>query len=141
MLFFPHNSMFAYKQTGSPQLPSTYGLKLNGEKINTTAFLYWKKDFIESALSTFAKYIHDDGRVYLEQYLAGNKWLPTNLQQALLPSKTAATTFLPWLIKYAGYKSTDVSKIELIQYRFVLNNGNATVKDSTLVFAQKTQKL
>ena len=138
MVLFPHNSMFAYSAADSAHIAKTYALKLNSEKITTTDFSYWKKDFIESSLNSFARYTTHDNKVYLQEYFSSNSWVPAHLQKMTLPREDAAIKWLPWLATYAGYKPGKDSKIELYQYKFVFKNGQAVLTDSLLLFSQKT---
>ena len=138
MLLFPHNSMFAYKPAQESDYSKGYALRLNDAAIQYAAFPYWKKDFIESSLYTYAKYINQDKRVYLQQYFDATGKVPEGWQQKLVPSQKQAAQFLPWLIHFTGTKMDKNAKIELYEYQFAFQNGNVVIKDSLLFFSKKT---
>lgn len=140
MMLFPHNSMFAYNPAVTVNHASTYGIRVNDSLVKTTSFLYWKKDFVESALSAYAKYEEAGRQVYLQQYFASNHFMPGEIEKKLLPDEKEATRFLPWLLNFIGYSTGDHTKISLYRYDFTFTNGSAVLQDSLLIFSQKISR-
>ena len=83
MIFFPYNNMFTVDFTKTNQA-FTYGVKINGEMIPITGYLYWKKDFLESSLTTYVEYIENGYTLYLESYLK-SKRAGNSIVKNLLP--------------------------------------------------------
>lgn len=133
MIFFPHNSMFAYAQ--KQQLKSsTYAVKVNNQLIRITDKPYWKKDFLEMSLSEYAKYIKNDSSVALHYYLSA-KGLSSPfysfLSHRLLPQNTHM--WFIWYLGFAGIKRTDKIAVDLYEYQLTYNQHQPVITDSTLV--------
>lgn len=138
MLLFPHNSMFAYSAPGTQQRKvSTYAVRLNDSLVKTTSFFYWKKDFIESSLASYARYEESNRQVYLQQYFQHSGILPEKLQKNMLPEEKEAIRFLPWLLNYAGCNTGNDTKISLYRYNFTFTDSKVLLQDSLLILSQK----
>ena len=132
MIFFPYNNMFTVDFTKTNKA-FTYAMKINGEMIHTTDNLYWKKDFLESSLNTYAGYIKNRQTVYMESYLklkkAGNRAFKN-----LLPQKELAAQWPLWFINFAHYSYSIPAKVEIMQYNYVFKDGQAILTDSGNVY-------
>lgn len=135
MVLFPYNSMYAVDFT-KQYAASTYAFKLNGKLVNITQNPYWKKDFLEASLLSFAKYKQNNDEVYMQQYLqtvVPNKEKREFLSSKLSPSKFAVASWPAWFIRFAGYSVNDSDSIQLLQYDFTFQGNNVILKDSSII--------
>jgi len=142
MLFFPYNDMFSC--VIKPEIkPSTYYLKVNGEKILFTRNLYWKKDFMEQAPNKYASYIKTHQQNYLALFL-DVKIKDKNISHFLINRLTPLRVNFPfWAAGYLAFAGMPVikeSKIELCQYNYSFNNQTAVIEDSITLLTGIIQK-
>ena len=107
------------------------GMKVDGELRHISNNAYWKKDFLEASLSSYAKYLKHGNVVYLEDYLKLKK-VPGFVLNNLVTSKEEAANLPAWLSEFSGQKA--VAKIEVFQYYLRFANGNVKVMDSLLLY-------
>jgi len=112
---------------------TTYGMKMNGELIQITRNAYWKKDFLEASLATYAKYLKHGEVIYLEDYL-NFKNSPGWLMNKLVPQKIKTRTWPGWFCNYAGYRNLGGARIEVYQYNYKFSNGRVELIDSLLLY-------
>ncbi len=115
---------------------SAYAFKLNGNLVKITKNLYWKKDFMEASLLSFARYKLNNDEEYMQRYLQAaipNKVRRNFLLSRLSPSKQAAAAWPSWFIQFAGYNVNDSDSIQLIQYDFIFLGNKVMLKDSSII--------
>ena len=135
MVLFPYNSMYAVDFT-KQHTTSTYAFKLNGKLVKITQNPYWKKDFLEASLLSFAKYKLSNDKVYMQQYLQvviPNKERREVVSGRLSPSKFAVAHWPAWFIRFAGYSVNDTDSIQLMQYDFAFEGNRVILKDSSII--------
>ncbi len=135
MLLFPYNSMFSMSPDNK-RIVSTYAIKLNGERINYSNHMYWKKDFIEQSLTKFAAYMLRGHTNYLETFIdqyPENK-LTRFSKKKLVPDKKISNGWPVWFCRYAGFPANRGAMIELIKYDFDKTNNIFFVKDSSVIY-------
>ncbi len=136
MVFFPYNSMFTFDFTKT-KTSVTYSVKLNGEIIQITHQPYWKKNFLETSLYGYCKYISSGRTVFLDGYIK-QKFRDEKIRDLLLnnltPGKEASMDWPSWYCKFAGYSVPSKSNIELIQYNFSFENERAAITDSISLY-------
>ncbi len=136
MIFFPYNSMYAIDFTKNNNA-STYAMKLNGNKINITHHLYWKKDFLETTLFGYYKYLKHDRKVFMDDYIL-QKFKSEDVRSILLkrltPDKTSAMNWPQWYAEFAGYAIPSKATIELMEYRFIFDKEQAFITDSISIY-------
>jgi hypothetical protein len=135
MVFFPHNSMYA-QPPGNMPAGSTYMMWVNGTPVKISARLYWKKDFLESSLATYTKYIIGGQKVYLDHYIgnattAKRAWL----LNSLTPSEHLAKEWPLWFARFAGYSFQGPASIDIFQYNYIFKNNKAILTDSARVYS------
>lgn len=136
MLFFPYNNMYSIDFTKSNKA-TTYAMKMNGKLIRITHKPYWKKDFLETSLYGYCKYINHDRNVFLDDYLnqkCPNEQLRNILLGRLTAGKTAAMNWPQWYVQFAGYTVPAGATIELWQYNFSYESGVALLTDSSSIY-------
>ena len=132
MIFFPYNSMYTIDFTKT-NTTSTYAVKINNNPVKITNHLYWKKDFLETSLNAYCRYIKQDHKVFLDDYIAykfKNKTVSDFLLNRLVPDKSTTLQWSAWYAHSAGYEVPPGAAIEFMQYDFLLENNNALLKDS-----------
>ena len=135
-VFSPYNSMFSIDFT-KEYTATAYQMKVNGTPVKITRHPYWKKDFLEESLCNFSKYKTNHDLLYMDDYLNANFSNDEKkmfLSKRLLPDKMAVDQWLPWYIRFAGYSIQTGAAIELWQYKLVLENNIATIKDSSSIY-------
>ena len=132
MIFFPYNNMFTVDFTKTNQA-FTYAVKINGEMIPITGYLYWKKDFLESSLTTYVEYIENGYTLYLESYLK-SKRAGNSIVKNLLPQKELAAKWPLWFARFAHHSYSMPAKIEILQYNYVFKDGKAVLTDSGSIY-------
>jgi hypothetical protein len=136
MVFFPYNSMFTIDFTKTSK-SVTYAVKLNGQLVKITHQPYWKKDFLETSLYGYCKYISSGRTVFLDGYIKqkfGDEKIRDLLLKNLTAGKEAAMDWPSWYCKFAGYSVPSKSNIELMQYHFSFENNQATITDSISIY-------
>ncbi len=136
MVFFPYNSMYAidFKKNNTA---ATYAIKINGEPVKITHQPYWKKDMLETSLYGYCKYIMHDRTVFLDDYINrkfSNEQARNILLRGLTPGKTGTGNWPYWYGKFAGYVVPVNAAIELWQYNFSYENGQAVLTDSISIY-------
>ena len=134
MLLFPYNNMFALSADKN-MTAITYGMKLNGNSIFYTHQPYWKKDFLEMAVSKYAHYVERDNKVLLNEYLIEKKW--PNAAKSFLENRLTpynAEYWPVWYCNFAGYSVSPDATIEIYAYRFDYKNSIPSIIDSSLVY-------
>jgi len=136
MVFFPYNSMYAidFNKTNAA---TTYALKINNRPVRITRNLYWKKDFLETSLNGYCRYLKHDRNVFLDDYLHyrfADEKLRQNLLDHLTPAKAVARDWPAWYARAAGYDMPPAATIEFMQYDFVMQNEQALLKDSSSIY-------
>ncbi|MEI8052753.1 MAG: hypothetical protein WCH52_03315 [Bacteroidota bacterium] len=142
MLFFPYNDMFS-NITKSTIKPSTFYLKVNGEKVPFTTNLYWKKDFMEQAPNKYATYIKANQQNYLAFFLdvkIKDKNISHSLINRLTPHRVDFPFWAAGYLAFAGMPVIKESKIELCQYNYSFNNQTAVLEDSIILLTGIIQK-
>lgn len=134
MVFFPYNSMYTIDFT-KQHTAVTYSLKLNGERLNISHQPYWKKDFLETAMYGYCRYIKD-GHVFLENYIRQkfNGNLQFYLLRNLIPDKNKILYWPKWYVAFAGYDAAAGSSIELVEYHFKFDTHGASLIDSFSIY-------
>jgi len=136
MVFFPYNSMYTIDFTRD-NTATTYAMKINGSNISITDRLYWKKDFLETSLYGYCKYISRGNTVFLEDYLRqrfSNTVVRSILLNRLTADKTTALDWPHWYGRFAGHDIPPKASIELWQYNFKYEAGKALLKDSISIY-------
>jgi hypothetical protein len=136
MTIFPHNSMFA---AASQEDIHLYAVKLNDTIIPISDYLYWKKDFLESSVSGYARYIQNGNRVMLADYFSSGKNIPAVISRRLVPRQDAAGNWLLWLASFMGKNPGNNASLKLYRYAYDFSSGTAVLQDSTLIYSQKTK--
>lgn len=135
MVLFPYNSMYAV-DLNTKYVASTYAFKLNRNLVKITQNPYWKKDFLEASLLSFAKYKQNNDEVYMQQYLQAvipNKETREVLSNRLSPSKSDVAHWPAWYIRFAGYSVNDPDSIQLLKYDFIIKDNKFILKDSNII--------
>jgi c-di-AMP phosphodiesterase-like protein len=136
MIFFPYNSMYAIDFTKN-NTASTYAMKLNGNRINITHQLYWKKDFLETTLSGYCKYLKHDRKVFMDDYI-NQKFKRVEVRNILLnrltPEILSAMKWPQWYAAFAGYPARSKATVELMEYHFLFDKGQAILTDSISIY-------
>ena len=138
MVLFPYNNMFALSANNN-SIASTYGMKLNGNKILFTNRLYWKKDFLETSVSTFGFFVQNNNKVFLNNYLEETKWPKRSksfFEKKLTPHFVEMWPI--WYCNFAGYTVPSNATIELYKYRIDYNESYPKLIDSSLVYRINT---
>ena len=136
---FPYNNMYSDSQNVET---SCYYLKLNGQRIHYTQFMYWKKDFLEQSVTKYAGYVNQNQYNYLNMYIdekIKNKKQNSNIKKALTPNLVDFKTWATWYATYAGIKVQPNDYFELVKYKVEIENGMAAVLDSNVLCSTKTQ--
>jgi len=118
MVLFSYNGMFA--SVGKPKNTYVYGVKLDDKLLETTTFLWWKKDFLESGISAYARYIKAGENTYLDNYLNQKIESPKHrraLLEALTPGKIAPEVWAKQQIIFLGRKPKAGQTVEIVQYQ------------------------
>lgn len=139
MAMFPFNNMYSNSQNAET---SCYYLKLNGQRIHYTHFMYWKKDFLEQSVTKYAGYVNQNQHDYLNMYIdekIKNKQQNSNIKKALTPNVVDFKTWSTWYANYAGIKVNPNDHFELVKYNVEIKNGMAAVLDSNTLCSTKTQ--
>ena len=139
MAIFPHNSMFAGNNPGGKGNAATYAFKVNDTLVNISSYPYWKKDFLESSIATYSTYIQNGNRVSLEDYFNSGKSLPAGFTSRLLPSPDEARKWLVWLASFTGRQPGSHAGFSLYRFHFDFSSGAAVLKDSILLYTQRTK--
>lgn len=66
MAIFPYNNMYSNDQI--TETTCCY-LKINGQRINYTHFMNWKKDFLEQSVTKYAGYVNQNQKNHLNIYV------------------------------------------------------------------------
>ena len=135
MLFFPYNGMYSIDFTKS-NTATTYAMKVNGALVKISHNLYWKKDFLETSLYGYCRYVKNDRRVFLAGFLDQryNGKLHNILMQGLTPDKTQAMKWPQWYMQFAGYEIPAHATIELMQYDFHYETARSVITDSISIY-------
>ena len=136
MVFFPYNSMYAinFKKNNTA---SVFAMKLNENKINITQHLYWKKDFLETSLFGYSKYIRHDRKVFMDDYIYQKfkrEGIRNILLKRLTPEIKSAMDWPQWYAGFAGYTIPANATLELMEYQFTFDNGKAIITDSVSIY-------
>ncbi len=138
MLLFPINSMFSM-QTARDFSTSTYALKLNGKIVKITDDPYLKKDFSESSLQMFSKWIKAD-RKDLMTGLLERRITDTNTREKYLkklaPLPNTINTWPVWFVKFHHLPVRVGDGVEIWEYTFDVTENTFKLRDSTLVIKQ-----
>ncbi len=131
--------MYAIDFTKS-KTATAYAVKLNSSIVKTTGRAYWKKDLLETSLNGYCKYIINNHKVFLDDYL-NQKFSPGQIKEFLLKRLTAdkdlAGLWPIWYCRSAGYPIVENDEIELLQYHFMMNDQQAIITDSLSIFKMK----
>ncbi len=139
MAMFPYNNMYSNSQ--NPE-SNCYYLKINGQRVNYTYFMYWKKDFLEQSITKYADYVNHNQRNYLNTYIDEkfkNKNQNSILQNALTPGEVDFKRWARWYATYAGIKVQPIDHFELVKYKIGIENGMVAFIDSNILCSTKTQ--
>ena len=139
MAIFPNNNMYSNSKN---EETSCYYLKLNGQRIHYTQFMYWKKDFLEQSVTKYAGYLNQHQNNYLSIYIdekINNKQQNSNIKKALTPNVVDFKTWGTWYATYAGIEVQPNDYYELVKYNVETENGMAVVLDSNVLCSTKTQ--
>lgn len=140
MLIFPYNAMYTIDFT-QKNIASTYAMKIDGSRIEITKEPYWKKDFLETSLYGFGKYIEHDTTVFMNDYLKyrfSNEKLRNILMRGLTPGKNAMLSWPAWYCRFTGHKIPAGATVEIVKYNFSYENKKATLTDSIIVYKNIT---
>ena len=139
MAMFPYNNMYSNSQ--NPETTCCY-LKINGQRINYTHFMYWKKDFLEQSVTKYADYVSQNKNNYLNIYIdekVKNDFKNSSIKKALTPGVVEFKSWAIWYASYAGIKVQPNDLFELIQYKVGIENGMGAFIDSNVLCSTKTQ--
>ena len=139
MTLFPYNNM--YSNTQHSESTCCY-LKINGQRINYTQFMYWKKDFLEQSVTKYADYVNQNQHNYLNIYIdekVKNKHRNSIIKKGLTPGVVDFKSWARWYATYAGVKVQPNDNFELVKYNVEIENGMAAVLDSNVLCATKSQ--
>jgi hypothetical protein len=139
MAMFPYNNMYSNSQNVET---SCFYLKLNGQRINYTHFMYWKKDFLEQSVTKYAGYVNQNQRNYLNMYIdekVKNKQQNANIKKALIPGEVDFQSWATWYANYAGIKVNPNDHFELVNYNVEVKNGLSAILDSNILCSTKIQ--
>lgn len=139
MTIFPHNSMFADSSRENRESAYLYAVKINDTIVPISTYPYWKKDFLESSVSCYAHYIQNGNRVMLEDHFSSRKYMPAGIAERLVPPPDASAKWLLWLASFMGKTVGNNASLKLYRYEYGFSSGVAVLKDSTLVYFQKTK--
>jgi hypothetical protein len=131
--------MFADASRENRESAYLYAVKINDIIVPISAYPYWKKDFLESSASGYAHYIQNGNRVMLDDYFSSRKYMPAVVSRRLLPPQDAAGKWLLWLASFTGKNPGSNASLKLYRYEYDFSSGAAVLKDSTLVYSQKTK--
>ena len=118
-------------------------LKLNGQRINYTHFMYWKKDFLEQSVTKYADYVNQNQNNYLNIYInekIKNDKLHAKFKKALTPGEVDFKRWAIWYATYAGLKVQPNDDFELLNYKIQFKNGKSSILDSNILCSTKTKK-
>jgi hypothetical protein len=133
MALFPYNRMFATVPENN-RSSKVYAVKLNGNRIGYTKYLYWKKDFLEQAATKFALYQKNDHKNFMDIYLAqkiGDTGYRNLLAERLTPQQPILEKWAIWYCGFAGHKSTAGSVVSLMEYSLNFDLPKPYLQDST----------
>ncbi len=131
--------MFAVPNAYSGNIASTYVLKADDQLIKITFHPYWKKDFLESSLATYAQYLKNNKETYLHQYLQekfSNSEIRFKLQQKLTADSATIDRFPLWYFQFASQSkpfNKRTIKIAVWQYDYDFTHNVPQPKDSILL--------
>jgi hypothetical protein len=137
MLFFPHNSMFSGND--GKIAPSTYAIKINSQIVPISQKNYLKKDFSETALTNFAKWIENDRHNFISIYINNNVSdikKRNNLLDVLIPDSTVINSWPTWYAKFCNMPIKKGDVVEIWKYNFSYTGDIIRVQDSILVQKQ-----
>jgi len=136
---FPYNNMYSNSQNVET---SCYYLKLNGQRINYTHFMYWKKDFLEQSVTKYADYVNQNQNNYLNIYInekIKNDKLHAKFKKALTPREVDFKSWAIWYATYAGFNVQPNDDFELVKYKLQIKNGLSSILDSIILCSTKTE--
>ncbi len=136
MVFFPYNSMYSIDFNKASKT-STYAAKINGRLVRITPNLYWKKDFLETSLNGYCRYIQHDNKTFLEDYIHykfSDVGMRNFLLNQLTPGKAAASNWPAWYVDFAGYKPPPNATLELMRYEFSFDQQQPKLTDSISLY-------
>ena len=139
MAMFPYNNMYSNSQNVET---SCYYLKLNGQRIHYTHFMYWKKDFLEQSVTKYADYLIQNKCNYLNIYIdekIRNKQQNSIIKKAFTPGEVDFKTWATWYASYTGIKVQANDHFELVKYKVGIENGIVAILDSNILCSTKTQ--
>lgn len=136
MVFFPYNSMYTIDFSGTTG-STTYGMKINGTLVKITGQPYWKKDFLETSMNGFCRFVKNGNKVFMEDYInhkfSGGQ-TKRYLLNTLVPPRSATGEWPSWYGQFAGYEVPRNAVIEILEYQFALKDDKLTLKDSTVIY-------
>lgn len=135
MVFFPYNNMYSSESQGSANI-STYAARKNDSLVHITSYPYWKKDFLETALFNYCRYIERGNRVYLEDYFKyrfPEGAFRSYLLNKLIPDKSAVVDWPAWFTRFAGKPAVAGDQIEFIKYDFAFSHGTMKLIGSRVI--------
>lgn len=139
MAIFPYNSMYSNSQRAES---SCFYLKINGQRIHYTHFMYWKKDFLEQSVTKFAGYVNQNQQNYLNIYInekIKNTKQNTIIKKALTPGEIDFKSWATWYATYAGIKVQSNDNFELVKYNVEIKNDVVAILDSNVLCSTKTK--
>ncbi len=139
MVIFPYNSMYSSIQETEI---ACYYLKMNGQRVHYSKFMYWKKDFLEQSITKYAGYVIQNKNNYLNYYInekVKNKNQHIIIQNALTPGKVDFKGWAKWFATFAGIKVNTHDNFELVKYNVQIKNSKLSILDSTILCSTKTK--
>jgi hypothetical protein len=139
MTIFAYNSMFVIamdrKQTHA------YALKINGQVVQTSHHLWWKKDFLESSLIGYSAYLEKEHKTYLQQFLISKipdpQWRDFFVHH-LTAKLVEPMDFLNNYARVAGQPLQAGDKVEIIKYHLQFLRSSVIKQDSTIIFIKRS---
>ena len=126
MMLFPYNNMFSEQIQEAP--PTTYFVKMNGQFIPYSHFMYWKKDFLEQAGYKFQDYISKGKKNHVEQFILEKSWSPSlqkQLVERLTPSKLGFSEWVIWYATFANKQIPSHAQFELVACNAIFNKAGS----------------
>ena len=138
MLLFPINNMFSVHNTNDFST-FTYAVKLNGKLVKITDDPYLKKDFSESSLQMFSKWVKSDKKDLITNLI--NRRIADTITRKkylknLVPPTSSINTWPVWFVKFHNLPVKVGDNIEVWEYTFQLKQNKFLLTDSVLVTKQ-----
>jgi len=141
MMLFPYNDMFSHHDVASSSTMDHISyLKVNGQRIPYAHFPYWKKDILEQQLHYVTKYLTNNHRNHIDEYIDTrfkSKALNKFLHDQLSPTTFRFDNWAEWYLQYVHFHCDSIHQIELIDYTIAYGADGPMIVDSTIVYTNR----